>query len=248
MDYTKYCSLTFNGKLLDATIPNYTTLNVEGRVMIGRSIKNIDIPARDGTYVQWHTIKPRTIRVYYAIKATNALDFRKSLDLLHQALSSDQDVRFSFGDESTYRLGRFADYSEPPRDQFQGGGSFDIFCQDPHQYWPQQTFAHTAIPSSLISDSRLISIKATFGEASNILKITNTKTGQSIVLRGSYNAGQVIDFGFVGLPTILSNSISRMPDLDILSDFEDFTVLHGDAITVSPATTKLEVTAQRRGL
>lgn len=131
MDYTKYCSLTYNGILLDEDIKGYMTVNVEGRGIKSKKIESIEIKGRDGSYIEESTFYPNILIVYFLIKAINDKEKREILDKLNKRLHSKEDVVFSFGDEKGYRIGRVKDVTSPPYDSNEGVGSFEIYCQYP---------------------------------------------------------------------------------------------------------------------
>ena len=243
-----YCSLTFNGTLLDQAIEGYITANVSGRGLLNRSASIVDIPGRDGAHVTESRLGPRRIQVFYILKAPNSKMFLERIQQLHDLLSSDADVLFKFGDEAYHRYGRLIEASDPPRDQLEGQGSFTILCADPYRYKAEENVSIAPVPAGFELETTPASMKVTLAATANQIKITNTRTGSNIVLDGSYASGNVITLTWGIAPTIkrgLNEDI--LTHLNILSDFETFTFKSGDNIVVTPSSATLTMRACKKG-
>ena len=238
MDYSKYCSLTFNGQLLDQVLPGYLTVNVEGRGILERVINNIDIPGRDGTFILNQKIPVRELTVYFQIKGTNASDYLTKLTALHNALKTDGDVTIKFGDEAYYRKGRLSTADNPPYDYFIGIGSFTLICQDPYKYKDITNLVGTSItfPAGQIYPYLIKTITITTA-ATTGLTINNTTTGKKIVLTGSFTAGQTLIIKLQEWAITL-NGQNIMNRLDFInSDWKEFEVKSGDVLTCTQSMT-----------
>ena len=231
MDYSKYCSLTFNGQLLDQGLTGYTTTNVEGRSLLDRVLSIVDVPGRDGAVVLDQKLPAREIRVYFAIKGNNAAEKLTTLNALHDKLKTVGDVQFKFGDETHHRFGRLSQTEDPPYDQFQGIGSFLLYCQDPYKYKAIANLTGTSItiPTGPIYPYKMNEITLTFPSGRTGLTINNTTTGRKIVLTGAFTAGQVLQI----FPNkILLSGQNIMNRLDYInSDWREFELHPGNVIT-----------------
>lgn len=239
MDYTKYCSLTYDGKLLDHLIDGYMTINVEGRGLLGRVISSVDVPGRDGVVILSQKLSARTITVHYLLKADNSKFFLERLMKLHDLLKADNDVIFKFGDEEYFRHGRLTDAKDPPHDYFQGVGSFTLLCQDPYKYKNIESLVGLDItaPGTSLYPYKIQSISVTFPADRTGLEIHNVTTGRKIILTGEFNAGQVLQI----LPSdgkILLNNQNIMNRLDFeATDWKEFEIFSGNQILAAVSMT-----------
>lgn len=241
-------NVTYNGQVLDDIIPGYQTLNINGRGLLGRALDTVIVAGRAGDVVLGQRVPPRDITVYYLIKRTNNLEMQASLELLHAALSSEDDVIFQFGDEEYYRVGRLASVENPPYDSYSGVGSFTIHCQDPYRYSDPEEVPAENIPDTYVSDTVPVSMTVSIVADTTQLKITNSRTGKYILIRGIYLAGQTITFIFGNKPKIyVGSGQSILPELDLYSDFETFAIRAGDQIIVNPES-PIEIIARRKVL
>ena len=245
----EYCSLTYNGQLIDSLIDGYVTANVDGRGILNRELDAVDVPSRDGTVIIGQRIEPRIITVYYILKAPNAKVFLERLTELHGILNVDKDVAVKFGDEDYIRYGRLHTAENPPYDQVQGVGSFEIICQDPYKYSDAAVMTATGA-ITFTPDGKTESLRPTIqitlaGSASKI-NLLNVSTGKRIILNGTYSTGDVIVIDATK-DIITRNGGSSKQHLDFVeSDFFHFVVSSGDQISVTPSTATIQLTYRRR--
>jgi len=244
-----YCSLTFNGVLIDQAIDGYTTINVSGRGLLNRVVSSVDIPGRDGSHVLESRLGARRITVYYILKAPDSKTFLERMQQLHDLLSSDSDVKFKFGDEDYHRFGRLINASDPPRDQLEGQGSFVLLCADPYRYMDEQVVGLSPVSAGFELATTPTSIKVTLASAATQIKITNTTTGANIVLDGTYASGDVITLTWDRVSPTIKRGLGEdiLSHLDILSDFETFRFKTGDSIAVTPASSSVVMRACKKG-
>lgn len=239
MDYSRYCSLTFDGKLIDELVDGYVTINVEGRGVLNRVLSTVDVPGRDGTVVTDQRLPARPITVYYLLKALNSRLFQQNLNYFHDLLKSDGDVVIQFGDEDYYRFGRLSETENPPYDSLQGIGSVMLLCQDPYKYRDIEAISGTSVTLSggSLYPYRIRKIEVTITENRTGFQITNSVTGRKIILTGEFTAGQVLQI----LPeerNILLNGQGIMNRLDYVhSDWRQFEIYAGQAITAPQSMT-----------
>lgn len=235
----EYCNLTFNGQNLDATLAGYVTANVEGRGLLDREVNSINIPGRDGSFILTQKLPARQIQVYFLLKASNARDKQNKLTTLSNALKTDGDVLFKFGDEDYHRYGRLSEAEDPPYDQKEGIGSFLLYCQDPYKYKTVSTLIGTSItlPTGPAYPYKLNQIQLTPGARTG-LTINNVTTGRKIVLTGAFTAGQVLQ---IRPSEILLDGQNIMNRLDFInSDWREFELHPGNVIT-APVSMALSV-------
>lgn len=234
MDYKKYCSLNFNGVLLDQQIPGYITINVEGRGFLNRDPETGELPDRE-------------IKVHFLIEQDNNKSFRRSLQQLQALLFSDgEDVVFSFGDENGTRIGRYIAGEDPPFDYFTGIGTFTLLCEDPFLYSSPSDYSETIGELSVYGSVPDI-ISAAPKEATNKLVITNSSTGRKIVLNHAIEAGQEVEIRIPENKLTIGRK-PAMAALDYLtSDFHNFIVFTNNEIQMKPAGT-ITLKVRRRDL
>ncbi|MGI6349627.1 MAG: distal tail protein Dit [Eubacteriales bacterium] len=239
MDYTRYCSLTYNNKLLDQLIDGYTTINVDGRGILRRAVTSVDVPGRDGVFVTNQKLPPRYIVVYYLLKAENSKTFLERLTTLHDSLKADSDVVIKFGDEDYYRLGRLSESENPPFDRLQGVGSFTLLCQDPYKYKNIDDLAGSpvTVPGTSLYPYKIQSISVIFASDKTGFQVQNSTTGRKIVLTGDFVAGDVLQI-YPEENSILLNGENVMSRLDyIYSDWQEFKVNSGDVLLADESMT-----------
>lgn len=230
-------NVTYNGQVLDDIIPGYQTLNIEGRGLLGRVLNSVIVAGRAGDVVLGQRVSPRDITVYYLIKRASNLEMQASLELLHTALSSEDDVIFQFGDEDYYRIGRLASVENPPYDSYSGVGSFTIHCQDPYKYkeMPVLSGFEIEMPATSSHGYRLDRIDVTFTLYANKFSVDNLVTGRSIILLGDFPMGDTLRITDRG---IWVNGQPAMHRLDFVnSDWKEFKLNAGDTITATESMT-----------
>lgn len=238
----EYCSLTYDGKPLDQTLAGYTTINVEGRGLLDRVLSTVAVDGRDGEVVLSQRLPARTLTVHYHLIGRNNAERLIRLQALHDALHTLSDVPIKFGDEDFTRFGRLTKSKDPPYDQHEGVGSFDLLCADPYKYGPSIMLNGTAImvPASSVYSYRINSIRMTVSSARTGLTITNATSGRKIIITGALEAGQVIEIR-PEQNQLTINGQSAMSRLDYInSDWHEFKVRPGDTIS-APLSMTLEL-------
>lgn len=248
MAYPDYCSLTFNGKLLDQIIDGYTTINVEGRGLTGRALSVVDVPGRDGDITLSSKTPAKELIVRFLIRATSSEAHLATLQELQAALETKGAVQFSFGDEDGfYRVGQLAGAVNPPFDQHNGQGSFTLRCSDPYKYKAitALTGASLVVPGTSVYPYKIKTIEATIASTRTGFTITNTTKAKKIILTGSFPSGQkLIISPEAGTITLNGANIKNRLDF-LLSDWRQFELHSGDAITADGSITiKLEERAR----
>ena len=127
-------AMTFNGVTIEKVIPEYQTLQVMGRELIGQTLDTLKVGQQDGERIQGHSIPPREITVKYQINADSPERFRAIFYELNQILSG-VDNKFYFADDpEKYFVGTLEEASVPDGGKLQVVSDFTILCNDPYAY------------------------------------------------------------------------------------------------------------------
>lgn len=235
MDYSKYCSFTFNGFLIDRIIPFYQTINVDGRGSAVSTPQVLEIPGRNGSIIQYSTYKSKTIFVHFVVKTKYDKEFRNTLDMLSKYLNVDKSVKFSFGDEEGYRIGRVVNVQNPPFDRNEGVGIIEIYLENPFRIVETKTF--TAATQSTIN----LSIKSILAEYekfvitpnSAVVKIRNTSTGEVISFNGIIGTNDIV----ITKDSITQRGLNIINLLDYtVSTWKNFKIKNGDVLQFTGAS------------
>lgn len=233
MDYSKYCSTTLNGILLDQVIDGFTTLNVEGRGLFAKTSVVHRVDGRHGGLVQQGPYPTRYIKISFLLKAKNSKSFLSKLDQIKAILVKNEHTVIEFGDENGYRVGVLNSIEHPPVDYHQGIGALIFACANPYLMGPLKTGNSV---TSYYPDYPVYveSIKMTMSQSTSKVILKNESTGKKIILNGTIPSGANID---INLKRILINGENKTSLLDyVLSDYQQFEVFHGDTLSVSPTT------------
>lgn len=82
-------AVTVDGVTLDQAIPEFTTLQVTGRELVGYSLTTVTVGNQDGSTLQKKRREPRKITVKYQIDAETPQRFREIYYKLNQILSGE---------------------------------------------------------------------------------------------------------------------------------------------------------------
>lgn len=221
--------IIYNGINLDDAIQGYETINVEGRGLFAPTLNTIDIDGRDGSYVVSQQLPPRTLTVYFVIRATNNSDKMKVEEELTKKLLVNEDVEVIFDDEEGYYTGRYAAYKDVAFDYFQGIGSFEIYCQDPYRRLQEQSLSGETftIPNDDVIKFELLEVTGDVN--TNEVAIRNESLGHYIYLTN------ITDFGDLKLTknTIEINGIQMTQKLDpSRTTWKKFLILPGNNISL----------------
>ena len=247
------CALTFNGALLEDTIPGYTTLNVTGRETISDELSTIgSVPGRDGTLVLARALPPRTLGIEYRLTANSAQGLQDAFRQLRAALDAPGKITFA-DDPAVAYFGQLNDMGEVPPYTNDLIGTFTIFCADPYKY-EATAKTHTGNPKAIPQPSPYAvppdEIKVTLATPATGASIKNTTTGRQIILTGAFIAGDIIRYTPRAENPALRltvNGQAAMARLDYLtSDFGAFTIKSGDTLSAIPADAALSVTLRGR--
>ena len=127
-------AVTVDGVTLDQAIPEFTTLQVTGRELVGYSLTTVTVGNQDGSILQKKRREPRKITVKYQIDAETPQRFREIYYKLNQILSG-ENKKISFADDpDKYFVGTLSDADTPEGGRLSVISSFEFTCFDPYAY------------------------------------------------------------------------------------------------------------------
>ena len=127
-------AVKYNGTWLDTTVPGFRTLNVSGRELLTKEVREKSISGIDGNTYLGRDIPSRTITVRYALTAPTALMFRERYNKLMSILNAEQ-VQVIFNDEpDKYFVGTATGGENPEPGRLSVVGEIEIHCSDPFKY------------------------------------------------------------------------------------------------------------------
>lgn len=127
-------AITVDGVTLDQAIPEFTTLQVAGRELVGYSLTTVTVGNQDGSTLQKKRREPRKITVKYQIDAETPQRFREIYYKLNQILSG-ENKKISFADDpDKYFVGTLSDADTPGGGRLSVISSFEFTCFDPYAY------------------------------------------------------------------------------------------------------------------
>lgn len=127
-------AMVFNGKLFEREIPEYRTLQVQGRELLGQALSTLVVGNQDGERLQSQRYPAREITVKYQVDAGTSQRFREIFYQLN-ALLQGQNNKFYFLDDTTkYYLGTLSEMEAVPGGSNSVVSSFTILCTDPFAY------------------------------------------------------------------------------------------------------------------
>ena len=127
-------AVTVDGVTLDQAIPEFTTLQVTGRELVGYSLTTVTVGNQDGSTLQKKRREARKITVKYQIDAETPQRFREIYYKLNQILSG-ENKKISFADDpDKYFVGTLSDTDTPEGGRLSVISSFEFTCFDPYAY------------------------------------------------------------------------------------------------------------------
>lgn len=127
-------AVTVDGVTLDQAIPEFTTLQVTGRELVGYDVSTITVGSQDGSRLQKKRREARKLTVKYQIDAETPQRFREVYYQLNQLLSG-ENKKISFADDpDKYFVGTLTGANTPDGGQLIVTSSFEFTCFDPYAY------------------------------------------------------------------------------------------------------------------
>ena len=227
-------NLTVNGQRLDAVVPGYRHLYVDGRGLIAQENDSDKVPGRAGVALKGRQYAARKITVYYQIRVGSSRELRDSYAALNKALSGN--LTLSFADEPLWEYEAIlADVSEGPEQSLDVKGHFTLLCPSPWKYLQKQASSNGQIRLSHASEVTPLKLAVITSKVSDRVEIINR--GQRIVLGGSFASGQLVTVEYKPDEiSITYGGRSILHQLQRFSDLENFTLRDGDTVTAVNAT------------
>lgn len=220
--------LIFNGFDLETSIPGFRTLTIEGRGMIGREIKSVSPPRRDGQILEYSNLPPRDITVNYSIKGDDASSLRRRYEELNAILHQSNLSEIKFKDDPGFHYkGILYRIREDDEDSNQIKGQIGFYCPMPFKYSDPVTKSGTTV--TYPNNDYLIGVLGRFSFTANAslstIKIQND-VGDSITI-GPVVSGRnyILDIG--DKINIYENGIRKIALLTITAGVERFRVEPG---------------------
>lgn len=238
-----------NTNLDDQYYGQFRTLTVTGRGLIAPTINITDKVGTDGAWLDSSNYPPRTITVEALIQTKIEL-----FQLLNAGIGKEE-IKLNFTDDPFWEWHAFLSaVNESKEDSSETVIELEFTCLDPYKYKTLETEISTGvIYPNILFETIPNSASVIMKESSNQIKITNESTGKNIVVRNELLKEDEITFDFDPVnPKIYKKRGSTKSDitvdLDILSDFETFSFVGGNKITVTPASSTIAITYTERSL
>lgn len=127
-------AVTVDGVMLDQAIPEFTTLQVTGRELVGYDVSTITVGSQDGSRLQKKRREARKLTVKYQIDTETPQRFREVYYQLNQLLSG-ENKKISFADDpDKYFIGTLTGADTPDGGQLAVTSAFEFTCFDPYAY------------------------------------------------------------------------------------------------------------------
>lgn len=227
----------FNGIVLDDTIPGFTTINVEGRALIGRKNEKRKVPGADGEFLTSSTLDSRPIVVKYMLKNTNS-NYRHNFNKLNMLLQADKPKILKFTDEPDYSFNAILESVDDIEETSNNVVStFTFLCLDPYKYKKidKDTGVSSVTITKLPNNRNEFTpelIKVIVNSVSDKIIIKNQTTTKKIIINHtSFAVGDVLEIDLNKDYPLKLNSIVRSDLIDFVESDFDFTVKQGDTIT-----------------
>lgn len=127
-------TMTIDGVTIEQLIPEYRTLKVMGRELLGNTLTKLKVGSQDGERLQKRSRPIRTITVRYQVTAASPQRFREIYYQLNEILNG-ENKKISFADDpDKYFIGTLSDVDTPEGGKLSVVSSFTFTCFDPYAY------------------------------------------------------------------------------------------------------------------
>ena len=127
-------AMTIDGVTIEQLIPEYRTLKVMGRELLGNTLTKLKVGSQDGERLQKRSRPVRTITVRYQVTAASPQRFREIYYQLNEILNG-ENKKISFADDpDKYFIGTLSDVDTPEGGKLSVVSSFTFTCFDPYAY------------------------------------------------------------------------------------------------------------------
>ena len=232
---------------IEDMIDGYQTLNVSGRELISRELNTIKVNGVNGTMFESASYPQRDITVTYLLEARSDQEFREKFQKLNSIISPRQFSFYFFDDFSFKFTGTLSNAEKVEPGSNTVRGEFTITCTDPFKRAKEPTvYSGKSITILEPMDFEVVpdKIQFRFAQESSAVAISNGK--HTIALTRKFKVGDVLILNPNQSEIIVNNNYS-LYDLNLDSDFENFTVITGTQINAS-VDGELEVTVRKKAL
>lgn len=232
-------AMNFDGEYLEGIVPGYNTISVSGRETMKMNISSSgELSGHDGEIFESANVMGREIIVTYSLVSKTAEEFRYAYDLLKHTIMRREPVDVFFADDLKYTYKAIvSEVSEVEAGVNTVVGEIVLFCPDPYKYNAEASFKglNEAMVRLHLSQPVRPVIELVMHAGGTKITVTNTRSGNKIILDGSYSTGQTILIDATeGIVT--RNGQSIIKHLNVMeSDFFHFTVQDRDTISVTPS-------------
>lgn len=242
----------FNGVYLEELVKGYSTLTTRGRntLEVTQHLSG-EIIGRDGEIDFGSNIPSRSIEVTYMLRADTPENLVVSFDIIKNYLRNQGQLEMVFNDDPDYRFyGRLTGITEPTEGTLFVKGTMTFNCLDPYKYSVPKTFNGGTLADTSLMDYqvKIEKIEVTLSGSASLVKITNSTTGETISITGSFISGDKVTFDFLQTK-IFKGLLNITKDLAWeSSSFPDMRIKNGDNIVVSPSTATTVITYRGKRL
>lgn len=241
--------LYVNGISLSDEIEGFELLNVFGRTTAQKKVE-VQEGNADGGFLVSNKYSTRKLTIQYWIKADTNKQFIESFEKLNKLLRGDV-LDIMVNDEKFHYYGVLFSIEEIDDTTNWQNASFEIICSDPYKYSDEYRLKFerkTNFPYSFLYDVIPDSISLTINGSCETIKVTNVKNGKAIILNGRFSAEDNILIDIKN-NNVVYNRQNNLHILNLLSDFEDFSMNYNDEIVVTgSASDSCEVIFRERRL
>lgn len=225
-------AINFNGKWLDNEIEAFRTLKVSGRETISVDLEITE--TKNGVFILDDRLPHREIGITYLMDSKDSTAFQNDFKALRKLLTSDKEMPIQFNDEpNTWYFGRLTAMETVDDDRNNVIAQFKITCSSPFKFGDLKMGNTVSIDTFYPTAPETITLTVN----STTSKIQIKHNGYTISATGTFNAGSKVVFYFDKEEmTMTVNGVESTYMIDLNSDFENFELKQGQAITSTQGT------------
>lgn len=238
-------SLTFNGVNIESEIPEFLTVNVDGRDGYTRKLNTVDSRS-DGDYFLSSKLDKNTITVKYFLLANDTDGFNRAFTRLKYLLQGEE-KEFYFADEPEFsRIGTVTKLENADPGSLSVQGTIEITCSDPYRHGQTKDVSGSNVvyinDPQLLYDQNVDTITAQIGSTTNQVVMT-IGNDWNMTLNGSFQVGSTLVLD-INNRTLTSNGNSVLNTIDITkTNIFEAKIVKGVQVRCSQAT---EITVKYR--
>lgn len=223
---------------IEDLIDGYQTLTVTGRELLPYTVNSAEVSGMDGTVFREANYPSREIVVKYQLLSKDEIEFRAKFERLNYLLKN-KEFNFYFYDDPLFEYkGTVSASDTPDAGKLNVVSTFTITCSSPFKRLIHPT-VYNFSDSCLFTEpiywaTEPDSIEITMNQATTSVVISNGT--QTIKVTGSFRVGDKLLLSFGDNPDIQLNDQTNWSLLDLMSDYENFTLEQGQTLTVSPSS------------